>query len=91
MRAGWGVTARWHQLAAIWGETVLQYEGGNAWGGIVISDAAVTQTDQHSLPHSAWRGESIRGGNGKDDADLVTVGLDCYRVTSFFFVTCGSH
>ena len=65
MRAGWGVTARWHQLAAIWGETVLQYEGGNASGGIVISDAAVTQTDQHSLPHSAWRENPSEGGTGR--------------------------
>ena len=56
----------------------------------MISDAAVTQTDQDSLLHFARRGKSIRGGNGKDDADLVTVGFDCYRVTSFFFVTCGS-
>ena len=53
----------------------------------MILDEAVTQTDRQRAV-SAGRVKSIRGG--KDDADLVTGGLDCYRVTSFFFVTCGS-
>ena len=52
----------------------------------MILDEAVTQTDRQRAV-SAGRVKSIRGG--KDDADLVTGGLDCYRVTSFFIGTCG--
>ena len=54
--------------------------------GYVIS---VTQTDQHWLLAPGGENPSETEG-GKDDADLVTVGLDCYHITSFFFVTCGS-
>ena len=65
------------------GETLPSNQPG---GGNVILDEAVTQTDRQRAV-SAGRVKSIRGG--KDDADLVTGGLDCYRVTSFFIGTCG--